>query len=85
MNTFWKDIKLTTDDVIVGVICYLTLLKMNITSVSCAKMCKKAGIAMSAVQYQVKNKIFKKFSSKEFKGLKLNSEEIKVIINKCVT
>ena len=84
MYRFWDDIKFTKDDVIVGVVCFLTLLKMNITSVSCAKMCKKVGISMSAVHYQVNNKIFKQFSSKEFKGLKKSSEEIKFIINKCL-
>ncbi len=74
LRKFWSDISNTTENVLSGVICVLTMIKLDIHSVSYNKVCNFLSIESSTVNYQVKHKILKPFHIKGFNGFKKSPE-----------
>ena len=55
LRKLWNRLTNTTDSIIAGVVCILTMIKLDVNSVSYNTVCKKLGIRMSSVFYQVKH------------------------------
>lgn len=81
LNAFWSQISNTKEDVIVGVACILTIIQMGIKGISFSQICKKVGIELSTVHYQVKHNIFERMRVPNFTSLKKSSSEIKKVID----
>lgn len=84
LKKFWHYIKNTKEDVIVGVVCILALIAIEINDIPYVQICKKIGIKMSTVNYQVKNKIFNEMNISGFESLKKSSNKIRKLINKII-
>ncbi len=80
LKKIWPFIKNTKEEVIAGVVCILTMMIMDIDDLPYVKVCRKIGIEMSSVQYQVKNKIFRTLHIPGFISLKRSCNIIKKVI-----
>lgn len=70
LKKLWNRLTNTTDSIIAGVVCILTMIKLDINSVSYNMACKKLGIRMSSVFYQVKHSILSSETAEKFIGFK---------------
>ena len=60
LNTFWELLSNTTENVAAGTVSVLTMIVMDIKDPKIAEICADLGFVQSAVNYQIKNKIFKR-------------------------
>jgi len=70
LRNLWNRLTNTTDSNIAGIICVLTMVKLDVNSVSYNTVCKKLGIRMSSVFYQVKHSILSSETAEKFTGFK---------------
>ena len=70
LRKLWNRLTNTTDSIIAGVVCILTMIKLDVNSVSYNAICKKLGIRMSSVFYQVKHSILSSETAEKFTGFK---------------
>ena len=82
MDKFWSYISNTTENVIVGTVCVLTILAMDIQKYSYSQICESIGIAPSTVIYQIRNKLFKRLHIAGFQSVLKSREMIKDLITK---
>ncbi len=80
LSKFYPLIKNTKDDVIVGVVSALSIIGLDINTVSVSKLCEKIGIKMSTINYQVKYKIINKLNISGFKSLIRSSLLLKTCV-----
>ncbi len=82
LDKFWMLLSSTTESVVAGTVCILTMIAMDIKDHSMAKICNNLGFAQSAVNYQIKNKIFEKLHIPGYKTITSSRELIKELIKK---
>ena len=80
LRKFWNRLINTTDNNIAGVICVLTMVKLEVNSVTYSMVCKKLGILMSSVFYQVKHRILNSETSEKFTGFKRSRNLLKPLL-----
>lgn len=85
MEKLWSFIYNTTENIIAGTVCVLTLIAMDIKTCNYTQICENIGIAPSTVIYQIKNKLFKRFHISGFQSVEKSRELIKDLIMKNVT
>ncbi len=68
LRKLWNRLINTTDSIIAGVVCILAMIKLDVNSVSYNAICKKLGIRMSSVFYQVKHNILSSETAQKFTG-----------------
>ena len=78
----WEYIKHTKDDVIVGVITSILTLCSFSNKITISQICKRLGIVMSTIQYQIKKNLIEKLKIGGFKSLVKSSHIIKRLIKK---
>ncbi len=79
---FYESIKNTKDDVIVGLVCSITLLCTRNNTCRVSNLCDMLGIRMSAIQKQVERKVFERFREGGFKSLVKSAGLLKKIMSK---
>ena len=82
MYKLWELIKNTTDDVIVGVATSISALCSYKDDISVNAICKMLGIKMSSVQFQVRERIFRKLKVEGFISLVRSSDLLKKIMER---
>ena len=82
LNTFYENIKNTKDDIIVGLVCSITLLCTRSNSCRVSNLCDILGIEMSAIQKQVEKKVFDRFRVAGFRSLVKSAGLLKKIMAK---
>ncbi len=80
LRKFWNRLTNTTDSNIAGVICILTMIKLDVNSVSYNAICRKLGIRMSSVFYQVKHRILRSETAEKFTGFKRSRNLLKPLL-----
>lgn len=78
----WKEIKNSTDNVIAGLVCSISLLSLKKRDIRVSAICNHLGIRMSTIQSQVKQKIFKRFKVEGFQSLIKSSDLLREILKK---
>ena len=84
MEKLWSYISNTTEDVIAGTVCVLTVIAMDLNEYNYSQICKNIGIAPSTVIYQIRNKLFKRLHISGFQSVVKSREMIKELIMKNV-
>ena len=82
MYKLWELIKNTTDDVIAGVATSISALCSYKDFINVNAICKMLGIKMSTVQFQVRERIFRKLKVDGFISLVRSSDLLKEIMEK---
>jgi len=82
LDKFWTLLSSTTESVVAGTVCILTMIVMDIKNHSMAEICNSLGFTQSAVNYQIKHKIFEKLHIPGFKTITRSKELIKELIMK---
>jgi hypothetical protein len=82
LNKFYKGIKNTKDEIIVGLVCSITLLCSQTKEPRVSHLCDMLGIKMSAIQKQVERKIFTQFQIGGYKSLVKSAGLLKKIMTK---
>lgn len=82
MYKLWELIKNTTDEVIAGVTTSISALCSYKDEVSVHSLCKKLGIRMSTIQFQVRERIFKGLKVDGFESLVRSRDLLRMIIEK---
>ena len=82
LDKFWMLLSSTTESVVAGTVCILTMIVMDIKNHPMAEICNSLGFTQSAVNYQIKNKIFEKLHIPGFKTITSSRELIKELIKK---
>ncbi len=77
MYKLWERIKNTKDDVIAGLIASIIALCWYKEEVSVNAICKKSGIMMSTIQWQLKNRILEPLKITGFESLVKSSDLLK--------
>ncbi len=80
LRKLWNRLTNTTDSIIAGVVCILTMIKLDVNSVSYSMVCKKLGIRMSSVFYQVKHSILSSETAEKFTGFKRSRNLLKPLL-----
>jgi len=80
LRKLWNRLTNTTDSIIAGVVCILTMIKLDVNSVSYNAICKKLGIRMSSVFYQVKHSILSSETAEKFIGFKRSPNLLKPLL-----
>jgi len=80
LRKFWNRLINTTDSNIAGIICVLTMVKLDVNSVNYSMICKKLGIQMSSVFYQVKHSILSSETAEKFTGFKRSPNLLKPLL-----
>jgi len=80
LRKLWNRLTNTTDSIIAGVVCILTMIKLDVNSVSYNMVCKKLGIRMSSVFYQVKHSILSSETAEKFTGFKRSPNLLKPLL-----
>ena len=80
LKKLWNRLANTTDSIIAGVICILTMVKLNVNSVCYNTVCKKLGIRMSSVFYQVKHSILSSETAENFAGFRRSPNLLKPLL-----
>ncbi len=80
LRKFWNRLTNTTDSNIAGVICILTMIKLGVNSVSYSTVCKKLGIRMGNLFYQVKHNILSSETVEKFTGFKRSPNLLKPLL-----
>lgn len=84
MEKFWPYIHNTTENVIAGTVCVLTIIAMDITEYYYTEICKSIGIAPSAVIYQIRTNLFRRLHISGFQSVAKSREMIRELILKNV-
>ena len=82
LSKFYESIKNTKDDVIVGLVCSITLLCTRNNTCRVSNLCDILGIQMSAIQKQVEKKVFERFREGGFRSLVKSAGLLKKIMTK---
>jgi len=82
LDKFWMLLSSTAESVVAGTVCILTIIVMNIKNHPISEICDSLGFTQSAVNYQIKNKIFEKLHILGFKTITRSKELIKEFIMK---
>ena len=82
LSKFYESIKNTKDDVIVGLVCSITLLCTRNNTCRVSNLCDILGIKMSAIQKQVEKKIFERFREGGFRSLVKSAGLLRKIMTK---
>ena len=82
LNKFYDSIKNTKDDVMVGLVCSITLLCSEKNTCRVSNLCDILGIKMSTIQKQVKRKVFEKYKVDGFNSLVKSAGLLKILIAK---
>jgi len=82
MYKLWELIKNTTDEVIAGVTTSISALCSYKDEVSVHALCKKLGIRMSTIQFQVRERIFEQLKVDGFESLVRSRDLLRMIIEK---
>ncbi|KKL82503.1 hypothetical protein LCGC14_1984120 [marine sediment metagenome] len=82
LDKFWMLLGSTTESVVAGTVCILTMIVMDIKNHPISEICDSLGFTQSAVNYQIKNKIFEKLHIPGFKTITSSRELIKELIKK---
>ena len=69
LSKFYESIKNTKDDIIIGLVCSITLLCTRNNTCRVSNLCDMLGIKMSAIQKQVERKVFERFRVEGFRSL----------------
>jgi len=80
LRNLWNRLINTTDSIIAGIICVLTMVKLDVNSVNYSTICKKLGIQMSSVFYQVKHSILSSETAEKFTGFKRSRDLLKPLL-----
>lgn len=78
--SLWKIIQDTTDEILAGLITSISIICSNKEKIRPNHICKYLGINLSTLEYQVKEKIIKKYKISGFTSLIASSEIIKRLI-----
>ena len=70
--------------IIASVVCILTMIKLNITHIKYADVCRKTGISISSVFYQVKYNIFERLNIGGFQGFKTSRNLVEDLLGTTV-
>jgi len=82
LEKFWALLSNTTESVAAGTVCILTMIVMDIENFTIADICNSLGFTQSAVNYQIKNKIFERLGIPGFQTITGSKELIKKFIMK---
>jgi len=82
LEKFWALLSNTTESVAAGTVCILTMIVMDIENFTIADICNSLGFTQSAVNYQIKNKIFERLGIPGFQTITSSKELIKELIMK---
>ncbi len=82
LNTFYENIKNTKDDIIVGLVCSITLLCTRNATCRVSNLCDILGIEMSAIQKQVEKRVFDRYRVAGFRSLVKSAGLLKKIMAK---
>ncbi len=82
LSKFYENIKNTKDDIIVGLVCSITLLCTRNNKCRVSNLCDMLGIKMSAIQKQVERKVFERFRVGGFRSLVKSANLLKKIMAK---
>ena len=82
LNRFYESIKLTKDDVIIGLVTSITLLCSQQGNVSISALCNRLGIKMSTIHRQVEKRVIQRFHVPGFKTLVKSAELLKKVMEK---
>ena len=82
LDKFWMLLSSTTESVVAGTVCILTMIVMDIKNHPISEICDNLGFTQSAVNYQIKNKLFEKLHIPGFKTINSSRELIKELIKK---
>lgn len=80
LRNLWNRLINTTDSIIAGIICVLTMVKLDVNSVNYSMVCRKLGIQMSSVFYQVKRSILSSETAEKFTGFKRSRDILKPLL-----
>jgi transcription initiation factor TFIIIB Brf1 subunit/transcription initiation factor TFIIB len=78
----WEGIKLTTDDVIAGLVSSIAILCHYRETITVSAICKTLNIEMSTIQSQVKRKIIQRFNVPGFQSLVSSADLLKTVMYK---
>ena len=82
VEKFWALLSNTTESVAAGTVCILTMIVMDIENYPISDICTSLGFTQSAVNYQIKNKIFERLDIPGFQTITSSRELIKKFIMK---
>ncbi len=82
LSKFYESIKNTKDDVIVGLVCSITLLCTRDNTCRVSNLCEMLGVKMSAIQKQVERRVFERFRESGFRSLVKSAGLLKKIMTK---
>jgi len=82
LNRFYESIKLTKDDVIIGLVASITLLCSQKGNVSISALCNRLGIKMSTIHRQVERRVIQRFNIPGFKSLVKSADLLKKVMGK---
>lgn len=82
LSKFYENIKNTKDDIIVGLVCSITLLCTRNNTCRVSNLCDILGIQMSAIQKQVERKVFDRFRVGGFRSLVKSAGLLKKVMAK---
>ena len=80
MHKLWEQIKNTKDDVITGLATSISALCSYKEGVNVSFICKRLGIRMSTIQFQVKKRIFEQLNIDGFVSLVRSSDLLKEVM-----
>ncbi len=80
MHKLWEQIKNTKDDVIAGLVTSISALCSYKCVVNVSSICKRLGIRMSTIQFQVKKRIFEQLQVDGFTSLVRSSDLLKEVM-----
>jgi hypothetical protein len=78
----WEGIKLTTDDVIAGLVSLIAILCHYREKITVSAICKTLNIKMSTIQSQVKRKLIQRFKVPGFQSLVSSADLLKTVMYK---
>ena len=80
LHKLWEQIKNTKDDVIAGLVTSISALCSYKCVVKISSICKRLGIRMSTIQFQVKRRIFEQLNIDGFVSLVRSSDLLKEVM-----
>ncbi len=81
LEKLWVFIKDTKEEIIAGVICILTMIKLPVHNVKYDIICKKLGVKFGTITNQVKYNLCKSFKIEGFKGFRRTSYLLKPVLD----
>ena len=82
LNRFYDTIKLTKDDVIIGLVTSITLLCSQQGDVSISALGNRLDVKMSTIHRQVEKRVMQRFKVSGFKSLVKSADLLKKVMNK---